>query len=82
MQIQSLVALERLAVDDTRSAVVKVCCGDEHAARVQRRAAQVLVELGWSAKADYANFNSELRSEYILGKKGQLVKKRVADDDA
>lgn len=75
IQFNTIVALEKFADPETREALAKVCCGDEHAQRIQRRAAQALVELGWNVKPFYDDFNEELKSEYLLGKKGVLVKK-------
>lgn len=80
VQIHAIVALERLAQERTADALLSVCCGQTHAARVSRRAAQAITELGWSAKARYADFDSELKDEFLLGKKGHLVKKKSPDD--
>jgi len=81
VQMQAIAALERLAEERTREALVGVCLSDSHAPRVQRRAAQALLDLGWSVKDRYADFHHELKDEYLLGKKGQLVKKKSPEDE-
>lgn len=75
VQFNAIVALEKLANPDTCAPLAKVCCGDDHAQRIQRRAAHALADLGWNVKPFYEGFNEELKSEYLLGKKGVLVKK-------
>lgn len=75
VQFKALDVLQQLANPDTREAIAKVCISELHANRVKRRAAQVLSDLEWSAKAEYAKFDDELKGEYLLGKKGVLVKK-------
>lgn len=80
VQFQVIVALEKFKVPETRVALCEVCAGDTHSARIQRRAAQALLELGWAVKDHYDRFNAELKSEYLLGKKGNLVKKKVAEE--
>lgn len=74
-QFQTLVALEHLAHPPTRARMVDVCCSDLHAPRIRRRAAQALAELQWSVKDRFDQFDGELRSEWQLGKKGNLIKK-------
>lgn len=79
VQFQAIGALERLANPETREPLAKVCCGEGHAPRIQRRAAQALVDLGWPVKDLYDQFFAELKGEYLLGKKGQLLKKGAAE---
>lgn len=73
VQFQALVALEKLAAPEARAAVANVVKGDAHSSRIQRRAAQVAVACGYSMREHYAEFSDELKGEYLLGKKGQLV---------
>lgn len=80
VQTKAIAALEHLAVESTGDALVNVCCSNEHSARVRRTAAGALVELGWSVKARYADFDSELKDEYLLSKKGHLTKKTAPDE--
>lgn len=80
IQFQAVVALERLALGATKDSLIKVCQGDLHAARVKRRAAQALATLGWSVKGQYDTFDEELKAEYIVGKKGQLIAKSKPSD--
>ena len=80
VQAQTVMAIEQLANPETREALCGVCAGDLHAARVQRQAATALVDLGWSVKDRYASFNEELKDEFIVGKKGALIRKAVSDD--
>lgn len=75
VQAQAVETLEKLKNVETYSALVEVCVGDAHAARIQRRAAQVLEVLEIPLKAEFEKFNGELRSEYLLTKKGTLAKK-------
>jgi hypothetical protein len=75
VQFNVIVVLERLANPEAREPFCEVCCGDEHAQRIQRRAAEALFKLEWSVKEHYERFHPELKSEYLLGKKGLLVKK-------
>ncbi|MEM7678073.1 MAG: HEAT repeat domain-containing protein [Myxococcota bacterium] len=78
VQAQTVMALERLANPETKDALCAVCADDVHAARVQRQAAGALVELGWSVKDRYAGFVEELREEFMVGKKGALIRKPTA----
>lgn len=75
VQYQAVEALERMKNPDTYPALIEVCIGDKHAARIQRRAAAALESLEASVKADFDRFNDELKGEFHLGKKGQLMKK-------
>lgn len=78
VQFQALEALESLKGGEggqSEEAVVAVMKGNGHATRIQRRAAQLCQTLGWSLKEAYAELNSELKDEYLLDKKGLLVKK-------
>ena len=83
VQFQAIVALERLANEGVaRDALAAVCATDLHSARVKRRAAQALLDLGWTVKERYAGFDAELKDEFLLGKKGQLVKKKSGEEEA
>ncbi|MCB9645406.1 MAG: hypothetical protein H6730_02210 [Deltaproteobacteria bacterium] len=59
-----------------------MCTTEQHSARVKRRAAQALHELGWSVKDRYDAFDGELKDEFLLGKKGHLVKKQAPAEEA
>lgn len=78
VQFQTIGALERLKHEPTAPALAKVCLGDSHAGRVQRAAAQALANLAWPAKEHFDAWNAELKGEYLIGKKGQVVKKGAA----
>ena len=80
VQFQAVMALESLANPETREALCEVCTTDTHGARVQRQAAQALVDLGWSVKDRFSSFVDELKEEFMLGKKGALIRKAVKDD--
>lgn len=80
VQAQTVMAIEQLANPETRVALCEVCAGDLHAARVRRQAATALVELGWSVRDRYPSFNEELKDEFIIGKKGALIRKAVNED--
>ena len=80
VQAQAVMVLEQLANTETRAALCAVCTQDTHAARVQRQAAAALVDLGWPVKDHYASFVGELKDEFMLGKKGVLIKKAVNED--
>jgi len=75
VQFNTIVVLERLANPEARLPLAKVCVGEDHAQRIQRRAAEALAKLEWSVREHYDQFNAELKQEYLLGKKGLLVKK-------
>jgi hypothetical protein len=79
VQFNTIVVLERLANPEAREPLAKVCAGDEHAPRIQRRAAEALHKLEWSVREHYDQFHPELKGEYLLGKKGVLVKKGSKD---
>ncbi len=81
VQFQTIEALEKLANPETTEDLAKVCTSDEHSGRVQRRAAQALVDLGWNVKPYFGDFPEELKEEYVLGKKGVLVKKSSATEE-
>ncbi|MBK8013472.1 MAG: hypothetical protein IPK13_19220 [Deltaproteobacteria bacterium] len=78
VQFQAIGALERAGNPETRLAICDVCCSDAHAARIQRRAAQALSDLGWSVKERFEDFTPDLKSDYVIGKKGLLAKKQSA----
>lgn len=78
VQFQTIEALQKLANPDTAEDLAKVCISEDHSGRVQRRAAQALVDLGWNVKAYFGDFPEELKEEYVLGKKGVLVKKSTS----
>ncbi len=80
VQFQAVMALERLANPETRIALCEVCSVDTHAARVQRQAANTLAELRWSVKDRYPKFVDELKAEFIIGKKGVLVRATSPED--
>lgn len=78
VQTQAIEAIERLSTPETIEALAEVCCRDTHSGRVQTRAALALINLEYSAKKTYARFQPEVKSEFVLGKKGQLVRKSGA----
>ncbi|MEQ9497026.1 MAG: HEAT repeat domain-containing protein [Deltaproteobacteria bacterium] len=80
VQFQTIEALQKLENPDSTEALAKVCTSDEHSGRVQRRAAQALVDLGWNVKPYFGDFPQELKDEYMLGKKGVLVKKSTTEE--
>lgn len=75
VQFQAIEALEGLAEPSALSQLIEVCIGDSHAGRIQRRAAQVLEKLELSVRDRFEEFNAELRAEFMIGKKGQLMRK-------
>lgn len=75
VQMQAVEALDKLRNPETYDALAKICIGDAHAARIQRRAAMVLESAEHPVRGDFEQFNGELKSEFHLGKKGQLLKK-------
>mgnify|MGYP006270577835 CR=1 FL=1 len=75
VQFQVIVALEHLAHPPTKDALIDVCCTDEHAGRIRRRAAQALAALEWSVKHRFEDFDPELRDEWQVTKKGSLSKR-------
>jgi HEAT repeat protein len=82
VQSDAIDAIERLKCADTYPALAEVCVQDSHSARIQRRAAAALESLAVSVKEQYERFSAELKSEYLLGKKGVLAKKsKVAEDE-
>ncbi|MBI4815635.1 MAG: HEAT repeat domain-containing protein [Deltaproteobacteria bacterium] len=74
VQYQAVEALERMKSPTTAMALAAVCKGESHSPRIQRRAALVLATLEWPA-TDFEAWSSELKDEYILGRKGAPVKK-------
>ncbi len=76
VQAMAIDTLEKLKNPTTYPALAVVCGSDMHSARIQRRAAQALENLGVEvAKDAFEKWPSELRSEYALDKKGLLTKK-------
>jgi len=75
VQMQTIDALERLANPDTAEALAGVCAADSHAARIQHRAAHALEKLEWPVKAQYDRFVPDVKAEFLLGKKGVLLRK-------
>jgi HEAT repeat protein len=75
VQMQTIEALERLCAPSSCTALAEVCSVDTHAARIQHRAARALMALGVPVKKQYERFMPEVKSEFILGKKGVLVQK-------
>jgi HEAT repeat protein len=77
VQFQAIGALEKFKNDSTREALAAVCVGSDHAARIQGRAAQALAELEWPVKDRYEQMSSEVKSVYLLSKKGCLVRRQA-----
>jgi hypothetical protein len=77
VQMQVIESMERLADPETASDLARVCGSELHASRVQQRAAQSLSTLGWPVKDSYAGFAKEVRDEFVLDKKGVLVRKNT-----
>ena len=75
VQYVAVESLERLENREIAGNLTDICTSDEYSARVKRRAADALCKLGWSVKPAFARFDAELKSAYVLGKKGQLVPK-------
>lgn len=82
VQMQVIEALERLAAKSSTEALANVCCHDIHAARIQHRAARALMEMELSVKKHYDRFLPDVKSEFVLGKKGCLVQKSQASKSA
>jgi HEAT repeat protein len=82
VQFQAILALEKFKKPETRPALCEVLISETHSARVQRRAAQALSDLEWSVKDYYDRLNADLKAEYLLGKKGYLVKKKAGEAEA
>lgn len=75
VQFQAIVALERFNNVESRDALANVCIGDTHSTRIQARAAQALADLEWTVKDVYDRFHGDVKSAFILSKKGHLVRK-------
>lgn len=78
VQFQAIEALETLGEPSTFPALVEVCVGSERAGRIQRRAATVLEKLEISVRDRFEAFNAELKAEFMIGKKGQLLRKSAS----
>lgn len=78
VQFQAIAALERFKDPATREALAKVCLEGGHSARIQSRAAQVLADLEWPVKDVYDKMTPELKAEFLLSKKGTLIRKHAA----
>jgi hypothetical protein len=75
VQMQTVESIERLASEESASALADVCCRDTHAARVQHRAALALLKLQFNVKPHYSKFADDVKREFALGKKGILARK-------
>lgn len=82
VQCQAIVALERFKHEGTRESLAKVCLADAHSGRVQSRAGLALADLEWNVKDFYDKMSPELKNEFVLSKKGTLVKKHQAAPSA
>jgi HEAT repeat protein len=78
VQAETIDALERLKSEPTYGALIEVCVGDTHSARIQRRAAQALENLAVTVKDHFERFSAEIKNDYLIGKKGVLAKKGAA----
>jgi HEAT repeat protein len=78
VQFQAISALEKFKDPSTREALAQVCVEGSHSARIQSRAAQVLADLEWPVKEVFDKMTPELRSEFLLSKKGTLIRKHAA----
>ncbi len=76
VQINVVDAIGRLDNPETAADLAGVCCRDTHAARIQSRAAHVIMEHGWSMKHHFDKFIGEVKSEFLIDKKGMLKKKK------
>lgn len=81
VQFQAIVALEKFKKPDTRNPLAELCCSEAHSARIQRRAAQALAELEWPVKEHYERMTPEVKGDYLLGKKGNLVLRKNAAEE-
>lgn len=75
VQFQAIEALETLREPSSLPALAGVCVGTDHAGRIQRRAATALEKLEIPVRERFEAWNPELKAEYMLGKKGQLLKR-------
>ena len=73
VQAAVIEVVERLKPSDAAEPLAAVCGSDIHSGRTKRRAAQALVSLELPVRAHFEGFDAELKSAYVLGKKGQLV---------
>lgn len=78
VQYQTIAALEQLGNPDVGPALAAVCASDEHAPRVQRRAAAALANMEINVRSQFESFANELKGEYMIDKKGRLQKKTGA----
>lgn len=78
VQFQTIAALEHLGNPDVAPALAEVCTSEEHAPRIQRRAAAALQTMEVSVRGKFESFASELKDEYMIDKKGRLQKKTGA----
>jgi hypothetical protein len=79
VQAQAINALERFKNEASREKLIAVCSSDRHSTRIQARAAQALLELEWPVKDAYDRFVSDVKSEFILSKKGTLIRRSAAN---
>lgn len=77
VQFQAIAALERFKDPASRDALANVCVEGSHSARIQSRAAQVICDLEWAVKDLYDKMSPEVKSEFLLSKKGTLVRKHA-----
>ncbi|MBX2810268.1 MAG: hypothetical protein KTR25_00595 [Myxococcales bacterium] len=73
VQASVIEALERLSPKEVGTVLARVCGSELHSGRIKRHAAKTLVSLEVSIRPNYESFDPELKQEFLLGKKGQLV---------
>lgn len=78
VQFEAISTLERFKNEATKDALAAVCSGDTHSTRIQARAAQALADLEWPVKELYDGFAADVRSAFVLSKKGALIRKHLA----
>lgn len=78
VQFRTIAAIEHLKAKEAGDALMAVCAAEEHAPRIQRRAAQALAALEVNVRPRFDDFAPELKGEYMIDKKGRLQKKTAA----
>ena len=82
VQASVIEVLEHLAPEGTSEVLCRLCGSELHSGRVKRHSAQTLAKLSLSVRSHYEAFDSELKEQFILGKKGQLVSRKPSRSDA
>lgn len=78
VQASVIEVVEHLKPEGAGDELAKICGSEIHSGRIKRHAANSLVKIGVSIRTHYEGFDPEIKDAFLVGKKGQLVRRAPA----